>query len=258
MPLLEIKQLTKYFGGLAAVQDLDMHVNQGEIVGLIGPNGAGKTTVFNLITGFLKPTRGQIRFEQTDITGQATHRVAEMGIARTFQATNFLPDFTILQNVYVSCHLHPKIGFWSAIFNTSTYRKKEEGTFNNAIKILQFLGLDCMKNNLPQNLPHGHQKLLTMSMALSTNPKLLLLDEPVSGMSAAEIKETVGLINKIRSRGTTIIVVEHNMTAVMELCDRLIVLNFGRKIAEGLPEEIKENREVIEAYLGVDEDATHN
>jgi branched-chain amino acid transport system ATP-binding protein len=256
LALLEIKKLVKYFGGLAAIQDLDMYVNQGEIVGLIGPNGAGKTTVFNLITGFLKPTKGQIMFEQTDITGQATHKVAEMGVARTFQGTNFLPDFTVLQNVCVSCYLHPKIGFWPAIFNTTSYRRKEEYALERAIEILQFFGLDCMKDDFPQNLPHGHQKLLTISMALSTNPKLLLLDEPVSGMSAAEVMEAATLINKTRSRGTTIVVVEHNMTAVMELCDRLIVLNFGRKIAEGLPEEIRENRYVIEAYLGVDEDAT--
>ena len=258
MVILEIKHLVKYFGGLAAIQDLDMVVNQGEIVGLIGPNGAGKTTVFNLITGFFKPTKGQIIFDQTDITGQSTHRVAELGIGRTFQTTAFLPDFTVQQNVSVSCHLHPKIGFWGAIFNTSTYRKKEKGALDRAMEILRFLGLDSMKDDFPKNMPHGHQKLLTVSMALSTNPKLLLLDEPVSGMSAAEVMEAAALINKTRSRGITIVVVEHNMTAVMELCDRLIVLNFGQKIAEGSPEEIRENRDVIEAYLGVDEDATHN
>jgi len=254
--LLEIKKLTKHFGGLSAVQSLDMDVNEGEIVGLIGPNGAGKTTVFNIITGFLKPTEGQIIFEQTDITAQKPHLLAERGIARTFQTTAFLPDFTVLQNVSVSCHLHPKIAFWGAIFNTSTYRKKEKGALDLGMEILRLIGLDFMKDDFPKNMPHGHQKLLTISMALATNPKLLLLDEPVSGMSEAEVTGAIALIKRIRSRGTTVVVVEHNMTAVMELCDRLIVLNFGRKIAEGPPEEIRENRDVIEAYLGVDEDAT--
>lgn len=256
MALLEVNKLTKHFGGLSAVESLDMHVNQGEIVGLIGPNGAGKTTTFSMITGFLKPTKGQIVFDRIDITGQSPHRVAELGIARTFQATSLLPDFTVLQNVSVSCHLHPKIAFWGAVFNTSTYRKKEKGALDLGMEILRFLGLDGMKDDFPKNMPHGHQKLLTIAMALATRPKLLLLDEPVSGMSAAEVTGTIALIKKIRSQGTTVVVVEHNMTAVMGLCDRLIVLNFGQKIAEGAPGEIRENRDVIEAYLGVDEDAT--
>jgi branched-chain amino acid transport system ATP-binding protein len=232
-----------------------MQVDEGEIVGLIGPNGAGKTTIFNLITGFIKPTEGQIIFEQANVTGQKTHLLAEKGIARTFQTTTFLPDFTVLQNVSVSCHLHPKTHFWSAVFNTSGYEKKEASAFARALEILQFMGLDSVKHVLPQNLPHGHQKLLGIAMALSTNAKLLLLDEPVSGMSPVEVAETTKIVNRLRSRGTTTIVVEHNMRAIMELCDRLVVLNFGQKIAEGTPEEIQENRQVIEAYLGTDEDA---
>ena len=254
--MLEIKQLTKYFGGLAAVHSLEMNVNQGEIVGLIGPNGAGKTTVFNLITGFLRPTKGQIIFEQSDISGQTTHSIAEKGIVRTFQATTFLPDFTVLQNVLVACHLHPKIGFWKAIFNTSGYHKKEEYSFNHAVEILKFLGLDTMKDELAKNLSHGHQRLLGIAIALSANPKLLLLDEPLSGMNAAEVRESLTFINRIRSAGTTVLLVEHNMRAVMKLCDRIVVLNFGRKIAEGLPDEIRGNRDVIEAYLGVGEHVT--
>ncbi|MCJ7655191.1 MAG: ATP-binding cassette domain-containing protein, partial [Dehalococcoidia bacterium] len=171
--MLEIKGMTKYFGGLAAVNNLNMNVNQGEIVGLIGPNGAGKTTVFNLITGSIRPTKGQIMFEQSDITGQATHSIADKGIVRTFQLTAFLQDMTVLQNVLVSCHLHPKAGVWEAILNIPSYRKKEQYACDRAVDILQFLGLDSVKDELAQNLPHGHQRLLGIAMALSANPKLL-------------------------------------------------------------------------------------
>jgi branched-chain amino acid transport system ATP-binding protein len=254
--MLEIKQLTKHFGGLAAVDGLDMNVNRGEIVGLIGPNGAGKTTVFNLITGFHKPTKGQVTFEQVSITAQTTHSIAEKGIVRTFQETALLSDLTVLQNVSVARHLHPRTGFWEALFNAPSYRKKEKYIFDRVIETLQFLGLDTIKDELTQNLPHGHQRLLGIAIALSANPKLLLLDEPLSGMNASEVTEAMAFINKIRSTGTTILLVEHNMKAVMEVCDRVIVLNFGRKIAEGTPEEVKENREVIEAYLGVGEHVT--
>lgn len=254
--MLEIRGLTKYFGGLSAVNNLDMTVNQGEIVGLIGPNGAGKTTVFNLITGFIRPTKGQIIFEQSDITGQPTHSIADKGIVRTFQLNAFLQDMTVLQNALVSCHLHPKVGVWEAILNIPGYRKKEQYACNHAMDILQFLGLDSVKDELAQNLPHGHQRLLGIAMALSANPKLLLLDEPLAGMNAAEVRESLTFVNKIRSAGTTVLLVEHNMRAVMELCDKIVVINFGCKIAEGLPEEIRRNKDVIESYLGPGEDVT--
>jgi len=254
--MLEIRGLTKYFGGLSAVNNLDMTVNQGEIVGLIGPNGAGKTTVFNLITGFIRPTKGQIIFEQSDITGQPTHSIADKGIVRTFQLNAFLQDMTVLQNALVSCHLHPKVGVWEAILNIPGYRKKEQYACDHAMDILQFLGLDSVKDELAQNLPHGHQRLLGIAMALSANPKLLLLDEPLSGMNAAEVRESLTFVNKIRSAGTTVLLVEHNMRAVMELCDKIVVINFGCKIAEGLPEEIRRNKDVIESYLGPGEDVT--
>ena len=254
--MLEIRGLTKYFGGLSAVNNLNMTVNQGEIVGLIGPNGAGKTTVFNLITGFIRPTKGQIIFEQSDITGQPTHSIADKGIVRTFQLNAFLQDMTVLQNALVSCHLHPKVGVWEAILNIPGYRKKEQYACNHAMDILQFLGLDSVKDELAQNLPHGHQRLLGIAMALSANPKLLLLDEPLAGMNAAEVRESLTFVNKIRSAGTTVLLVEHNMRAVMELCDKIVVINFGCKIAEGLPEEIRRNKDVIESYLGQGEDVT--
>jgi branched-chain amino acid transport system ATP-binding protein len=254
--MLEIKGVAKYFGGLAAVNDLNMNVNEGEILGLIGPNGAGKTTVFNLITGFIRPTKGQIMFYQSDITGQKPHTIAEKGIVRTFQLTAFLQDMTVLQNVLVSCHLCPKAGVLEAILNIPSYRKKEQHACDHAMDILQLLDLDSVKNELAQNLPHGHQRLLGIAMALSANPKLLLLDEPLAGMNAAEVRESLMFINKIRSAGTTVLLVEHNMRAVMELCDRIVVINFGCKIAEGMPDEIKRNKDVIEAYLGAGEHVT--
>lgn len=254
--MLEIKGLTKYFGGLAAVNNLDMTVNQGEIVGLIGPNGAGKTTVFNLITGSISPTKGQIMFEQADITGQSTHSIAAKGVVRTFQQTALLPDLTVLQNILVSCYLHPKAGVWEAIFNLPSCRKKEQYTFGQVMGILHFLGLNSVRDELARNLPHGHQRLLGIAIALSAHPKLLLLDEPLSGMNAAEVSQSLMLINMIRLAGTTILLVEHNMRAVVKLCNKIVVLNFGRKISEGLPQEVKRNKDVIEAYLGVGEDVT--
>jgi branched-chain amino acid transport system ATP-binding protein len=252
--MLKIRGLTKYFGGLAAVLNIDMDINQGEILGLIGPNGAGKTTMFNLITGFIQPTSGQIIFGQSDITGQTPHLIAQKGIVRTFQQTAFLPDFTVLQNVLVPCYLHPKSSIWEAILNTPGYKKKEQNAFERATEILKFLGLDSIRDELAQNLPHGYQRLLGIAIALSANPKLLLLDEPLSGMNVSEVNETLAFISKIQLAGVTVIIVEHNMRAVMKLCHRIVVINFGRKIAEGLPEEIKRNNEVIEAYIGVGED----
>jgi len=253
--MLEIKGLTKHFGGLAAVTEFDMSIYSGEVVGLIGPNGAGKTTMFNLITGFIPPTKGHILFEQVNITGKATHAIAAKGIVRTFQQNAFLPDMTVLQNVLTSCYLHPKSGVWEAIFNTPGYRKKEQKALHHAMEIIEFLGMDSVSDELAQSLPHGYQRLIGIAIALSANPKLLLLDEPLAGMNANEVNETLIFIKKIRSVGTTVLLVEHNMRAVMKICDRVVVINFGKKIAEGLPQKVKRNKDVIEAYLGVSEDA---
>jgi branched-chain amino acid transport system ATP-binding protein len=247
--LLETMGLTKHFGGLAAVSQLDIHVNKGEVVGLIGPNGAGKTTVFNLITGFLRPTSGNVLFDGHDITGKKPHLVAETGIGRTFQLAYLFPDFTVLENVVASFYLYPKSGFWEALFNTPAYRKKEEYILNQAREILRLVGLDKVKDELAKNLPHGHQKVLGVARALAIKPKLLLLDEPIAGMTREEIVFSLGVFEKIRSQGTTILLVEHNME-FMSLCDRVIVLNFGHKIAEGSSEEVRKNEDVIQAYFG--------
>jgi len=253
--MLEIRGLTKYFGGLAAVSELDLSINQGEMVGLIGPNGAGKTTAFNLITGFLRPTRGRITFDGKDITGQKPHSIAEKGIVRTFQVTSLFPDFTVLQNILAACHLKPKVGFWEATLHTSSSHKKEEYILGRALEITQFVGLDGAKDMSIATLPHGHKRILGIAIALAAKPKLLLLDEPLSGMNAEEVADAMTLIDRIWQGGTTILLIEHNMRAAMSLCQRITVLNFGKKIAEGSPEEIRENKEVIQAYLGAGEHA---
>jgi branched-chain amino acid transport system ATP-binding protein len=251
LAILEINGLTKNFGGLVAVNNLDMEVEQGEIVGLIGPNGAGKTTVFNLITGFIQLTKGNIRFENSDITGRAPYIIARKGIVRTFQQNTTLPDLTVLQNLLSASHIHPRTGIAEAIFNTRAYVKKGQIIHEKAVEILNFLGLHSQGNELAKNLPHGHQRLLGIALALCASPKMLLLDEPLGGMNPLETSESLAFIKKIRASGTTILIVEHNMKAVMALCDRIVVLNFGRKIAEGRPQEVSKNQEVIEAYLGV-------
>lgn len=249
--LLETNGLTKHFGGLAAVCQLDIYVNQGEMVGLIGPNGAGKTTVFNLITGVLRPTRGKVLFDGHDITGRKPHVIAKMGIGRTFQLASLFADFTVLENVVASFYLYPKSGFWEALFHTPAYRKKEEYILNQAEEVLQLVGLDKVKDELAKNLPHGHQKVLNVARALAVKPKLLLLDEPIAGMTRDEIVFSLGVFEKMRSQGITILLVEHNME-IMSLCDRIIVLNFGNKIAEGSSEEVRQNGDVIQAYFGSD------
>jgi branched-chain amino acid transport system ATP-binding protein len=248
--MLEIKGLTRHFGGLVAVNGLDISINQGELVGLIGPNGAGKTTVFNLITGVLRPTSGRIMFNGKDITGQKPHSIAEKGIVRTFQSTSLFPDFTVLQNVTAACHLKPRVRFLEAALHIASSHNKEKIVLSRALEITKFVGLDAVKDVSSQSLPHGHKRILGIAIALAAEPKLLLLDEPLSGMNAEEVANAVVLINSIWQRGTTILLIEHNMRAAMSLCQRLVVLNFGKKIAEGSPVEIRGNTAVIQAYLG--------
>jgi len=247
--LLEISGLTKYFGGLAAVQEFNMYVNEGEIVGLIGPNGAGKTTLFNLVTGILRPTKGKVMFDGRDITGKRPHEVAELGIGRTFQLNPLFPNFTVLENVVASFELHPRSSLLDAFFNTSTYRRNEKYILEQSLEIMQLVGLDKVKDELAKNLPHGYQKMLGMARALAVKPKLLLLDEPIAGMNPDEIDFTMTAIRKTQQQGVTLVVVEHNMR-IMDLCDQVTVINFGQKIAEGLPKEVRQSKEVIQAYFG--------
>lgn len=246
---LETKGLTKRFGGLMAVNQFDMYVNKGEIVGLIGPNGAGKTTIFNLITGFIRLTKGQIIFDGKDITRKKPHQVARLGIGRTFQLNPLFADFTVLQNVSASFHLHPRSSLLDIYFNTKKYRRNEAYILEQSLEIMRLVGLDKVKDELAKNLPHGYQKMLGIARALAVKPKLLLLDEPIAGMNPDEIEFTMTGIEKTKQQGTTIVVVEHNMR-IMDLCDRVVVINFGQKIAEGRPKEVRENEEVTRAYFG--------
>lgn len=254
--MFETKGLTKYFGGLCAVGDLDLSINPEEIVGLIGPNGAGKTTVFNLITGFLRPSAGRVVFNGEDIVGQKPHKIAERGIARTFQIAKSFPEFTVVRNLTAASHLSTRVGFWEALFRTSAHRRKEETGLRHAMETLRFIGLEPWKDAKAGVLPHAHQKLLGIAIALATSPKLLLLDEPLEGMNTEEVDRALEVIKGIRAKGVTVLLIEHNMRAVMKICDKLVVLNFGQEIAKGSPEEIKQNEDVIHAYLGAYEDAS--
>jgi branched-chain amino acid transport system ATP-binding protein len=249
--LLEIAGLTKYFGGLAAVSNLDMYVDEGETVGIIGPNGAGKTTVFNLITGVFRPTRGKMIFNGIDITGKKSHIIAGLGIGRTFQLNPLFADFTVLENVSASFHLRPKSGWLDTYFNTATYRRNEAFILEQSHEILKLVGLEKVKDELAKNLPHGYQKMLGIARALATKPKLLLLDEPIAGMNADEIDFTLANIKRTRQQGVTFLIVEHNMQ-ILDLYDRVVVMNFGQKLCEGLPGEVRKNEEVIQAYFGVE------
>lgn len=250
--MLELTSVTKYFGGLTAVNDLNLRINKGEIVGLIGPNGAGKTTAFNLITGFLRPTKGRVIFEGNNITGQKPYSIAQRGIVWTFQETSLFPDFNVALNIVAACHLNPRIGFWESIFRTSRYYKKEKDILKSAKEIMQFAGLGGVKDMTAKSLPHGYKRILGIAIALAATPKLLLLDEPLCGMNAEEVDRTKTLIHRAWENGITILLIEHNMKAAMSLCQRIVVLSFGKKIAEGSPEEIKNNSDVIQAYLGDD------
>jgi branched-chain amino acid transport system ATP-binding protein len=247
--ILEITGLTKNFGGLTAVSNIDMKVDDGEILGLIGPNGAGKTTFFNLITGVIRPTNGKVVYKGKDITGKKSHEVAELGIGRTFQLNPLFPNFTVLQNVLSSFQLRPRSSLAGTFFNTRIYRKNEAYILKQSLEILELVGLYKVKDELAKNQPHGYQKMLGVARALAIKPDLLLLDEPIAGMNPDEIENTIEAIKRTSQLGVTIILVEHNMK-ILEICNRVVVINFGQKIVEGAPQEIKENPEVIKAYLG--------
>jgi branched-chain amino acid transport system ATP-binding protein len=247
---LELKDLTIQFGGLVALQDLSFHVAEEEIITLIGPNGAGKTTAFNIITGFLSPTHGQVMYSGEDIVRLAPHRIASKGLIRTFQKTNIFSSVSVFEGVMMGRHCRTKGGFLKIILNTHTVQKEEERSKEKVEAILDFVGLAHRRDEMARNLSSGEQRLLEIAVALAGEPDLLLLDEPATGMNPSEKERVVALIKKIRSNGVTVLLVEHDMGLVMGISDRIVVLNYGRKIAEGKPREIQENEEVIRAYLG--------
>ncbi|WDZ94545.1 ABC transporter ATP-binding protein [Herbaspirillum sp. WKF16] len=251
--LLQLNQISKNFGGLQVLQGVNFNVNQGEIFGLIGPNGAGKTTVFNLITGLLRASSGSISFNGEDIGQVAPHKITERGIARTFQNIRVFKEMTLLENVVVGMHDHLNYGVASMLFNLGGFRKVEKEARERALELLSWVRLEHKAHMLADSLSYGEQRKLEFARALATRPKLLLLDEPVAGMNPSEKTELMAEIVNIKQRGFSIFMIEHDMRFVMGLCERIAVLNFGKIIAEGTPDQIKNNQEVIEAYLGKEE-----
>lgn len=252
--LLKADNLTRRFGGLTAVDAVGFSVSAGEVVSVIGPNGAGKSTLFKLLCGFLRPNSGRVIFDGRDLTGMRPHQVARLGLVRTFQETTIFRDMTALEGVAAAHHIRCRAGTAGILLNTARAREDERAFEKNAADILARLGLGAMRNEQAKNLPHGHLRALGIAAALAAGPRALLLDEPLAGMNPEETDRMTEMIDGIRRDGVTILLVEHDMRAVMRISDRIVALNFGRKIAEGRPEEIRAHPDVIEAYLGKEDD----
>jgi len=249
MAILSVEQLTMRFGGLVAVDGLSFEIEPGEIRGLIGPNGAGKTTTFNVVSGFYSPTSGRVIYDGKDISGLKMSAVAARGLVRTFQHSTLFQELSLLENVRIGCHLFEAPRVLASILGKDKARRRE--TEAKALDTLDFFDLAGRKDDLAAELPHGLQRALGMAVALAADPKVLLLDEPFTGMNPEETRHMMDLMHRIRERGITVLLVEHDMQAVMGLCDKITVLSFGKLLAEGTPEDIRSNPQVIEAYLGV-------
>jgi branched-chain amino acid transport system ATP-binding protein len=260
LPLLYTQDLRREYGGVIAVSDIDIEIHRNSITGIIGPNGAGKTTLFNTITGLDFPTSGYVFFKGEDITELPAYKITRNGIARTFQNIRLFREMTVFENVMIGRHfkgIHPLIvknKFLNFILSVISVKKEEKDIYNNSLKWLDFFNLREMKDEYAKNLPYGKQKELEIARALATEPEILFLDEPAAGMNHQETDHLMDTIKKIRDMGITVVLIEHDMKLVMNICDKIIVMNYGRKIAEGTASEVQNNKEVIEAYLGKNHD----
>jgi len=252
--MLELSNISMRFGGLHVLHDVNLNVPQGSIFGLIGPNGAGKTTVFNIITGLLRPSGGNVSFDGKSLLGVKPHRITRAGVARTFQNIRLFKEMTLLENVVVGAYRHMHYGVGGLLFSLPNFRKHEAQARERALELLSWMKLDHKAHDLADNLSYGEQRRLELARALATEPRLLLLDEPVAGMNTGERAELMREIEAIRGRGYTILMIEHDMRFVMGLCETIAVLNFGKIIASGAPDAIRNNEQVIEAYLGRDDE----
>jgi len=248
MAILEINSVSKQFGGLTALDNVSFQVEEGEIRGLIGPNGAGKSTMFKNIAGFQVPTMGNIRYQGQSIEGKKPHTIAEMGIVRTFQETTLFQELSVFENALVGTHIRARSNVFSAVLGLD--RLKQQAASEKVMEVLEFMGLIERKDQLASELPLGSQRALALSIALVSEPKVMLMDEPFAGMNGEETSHMMDLTRKVRESGITVVLVEHDMKAVMGLCNYLTVLNFGQVLAQGTPEEVRNNDKVIEAYLG--------